>query len=131
MKLRISSGGAFLLTLLQWGCTVGIDPDLTCSRQPPLSHTNFGEGFMNQYCTGCHSSLLPEGYREDAPLGVDFDSWGGVVENADEIWEKCLGDSPDMPPGGGPTETDFALLAEWLECEVLPEQALLLSQDPL
>ena len=44
---------------------------------------NFGEGFVTKHCTGCHSSLLPEGMREEAPVGVRIDRLG---ENTAGAW---------------------------------------------
>ena len=29
-----------------------------CDRDPPLSYDNFGRGFLEKQCTGCHSLLL-------------------------------------------------------------------------
>lgn len=97
--------------------------DRTCGRNPPLTWANFGEGFMTKHCTGCHSSLLPENLREEAPLGVDFDTYQGVLDWAPRIEARSLGEAPDMPPGGGPGAEELVLLAEWLTCEVAADRA--------
>ncbi len=89
-----------------------------CDREPALSWENFGESYMALHCNGCHSSLLPSGQRGGAPLGMDFDTWSDVVLNVERIRSRALGDAPDMPPGGGPTETDLEMFEEWLACEV-------------
>ena len=91
-----------------------------CLRDPPLSYGNFGKGLMGRHCTGCHSSLLPEGQRNLAPVGVDLDTWAGVVQWGPRIEARSVGDAPTMPPGGGPTAQERAMLAEWLQCDVLP-----------
>ncbi len=96
-----------------------------CARTPPLTYANTGEGLMNKHCVGCHSSLLPEGMREDAPVGVDFDTYEAVLTWADRIEARATGDTPDMPPGGGPNAAEIALLTEWLHCEVADDRAQL------
>ena len=44
-----------------------------CSTSPTWE--SFGQGFLRTWCTPCHSSGLPEGARQGAPLGVDFDTY--------------------------------------------------------
>ena len=102
--------------LLLLACGAPGDSASTCDRDPPLSYENFGKGLMERHCTGCHSSLLPEGRRNEAPLGVDLDTWEGVVKWGTRIEVRSTGDSPDMPPGGGPTEEERQKLLEWLQC---------------
>ncbi len=99
-----------------------------CLRTPPLSYETFGQGFLEKNCTGCHSSLLPEAQRNDAPLGVDFDSYAGVVQWADRIADRAVDASSTMPPGGGPTEEDRAMLSEWLSCQVQPDAEAVAAQ---
>lgn len=94
-----------------------------CLRDPPLTYENFGRGFMGRHCTGCHSSIIRVDQRNAAPVGVDFDTWDGCVEWADRIEVRAL-ETPDvpMPPAGGPTTQELALLQEWLDCELTPAQ---------
>jgi uncharacterized membrane protein len=91
-----------------------------CSHTPPLDYQNYGKGFVDKHCVGCHSSLLPESHRMGAPLGVDLDTYQFIIDWADRIEARATGSSPSMPPGGGPSEQELANLAEWLECSVLP-----------
>ncbi|RME27047.1 MAG: hypothetical protein D6798_05435 [Deltaproteobacteria bacterium] len=99
-----------------------------CDRDPPLSYDNFGQQFMDTHCAGCHSSLLPEPLRNGAPLGVDLDTYAGVVQWVDRIEARSVGDDADMPPGGGPSDEERARLAEWLRCAVRPDHDAL--QEP-
>ena len=89
-----------------------------CGRSPALSWDNFGDGFMTKHCTGCHSSLLPEGMREGAPTSVNLDTYADVIQWADRVDARAVGDDADMPPGGGPSADERARLAEWLTCAV-------------
>lgn len=109
------------------GCAGEADT-ASCDREPPLSYDSFGQSFMGKNCTGCHSSLLPSSHREGAPAGVDFDTYAGVLEWADRIEARSVGEGASMPPGGGPTEDERVLLAEWLECGVFPDVAALEAQ---
>jgi uncharacterized membrane protein len=60
------------------------------------------------------------GDRHDAPLGVDFDTYQGVLDHADRIAVRD-GDGT-MPPGGGPSEEEHARLAEWIACGVAADR---------
>lgn len=107
------------MLVLLLACGAPHDSGGTCDRDPPLTYENFGKGLMERHCTGCHSSLLPEERRNGAPLGVDLDTLTGVVKWGARIDARSTGDSPDMPPGGGPTEEERGQLQEWLDCDVL------------
>jgi len=103
-------------------CADGNDTDAPmCSHDPPLTYDDFGKPFMQQFCNGCHSSLVTEEYRNDAPLGVDFDTYQGVLENRIKIRVQTNPEGPIMPPGGGPNPDQYADLLEWLNCQVDPD----------
>lgn len=87
-----------------------------CPSDSFLAWENFGEPFMRDWCTGCHSSRLGEGARVDAPLTVNFDSYEDVEMWADRIWVRAADDNRTMPPAGGPGAEERALLGEWLAC---------------
>ena len=94
-----------------------------CDRHPPLDWDNFGKGLMDKHCNGCHSSLVDRGARKGAPLGVDFNTYAGVLEFSDRIAARAIGEAPTMPPGGGPDPEELARLDEWLRCEVAMDRA--------
>jgi hypothetical protein len=94
---------------------------VVCSHDPAFDWDNFGKPFMQQFCNGCHSSLVPEEYRNEAPLGVDFDTYEGVLEDRVKIRLRAAPDAPGMPPGGGPTHQQYLDLQEWLDCKVDPD----------
>lgn len=99
--------------------------DDPCARRPALTWDNFGKGLMDKHCNGCHSTLVERSSRKGAPLGVDFNTYVGVLEFADRIGARSLGEAPTMPPGGGPDLTERARLEEWLQCEVAADKAAL------
>lgn len=94
-----------------------------CGRKPPLTWDNFGEGMMDKHCNGCHSTLVPRDQRKGAPVGVDFNTYEGVLEFADRIHARSVVEPPTMPPGGGPDPTEKVRLEEWLRCEVAKDRA--------
>jgi len=99
-----------------------VDSDDPCVHDPPLSYDNWGKGFMEKHCNGCHSSIVPPSHRNNAPPGVDFDTYPGVLAFASRIDERAILLNPSpMPPGGGPTEEELSLLYEWLTCSVYPD----------
>ncbi len=103
-------------------------PDVDCSRRPALDWHNFGKGFMDKHCNGCHSVLVPDEWRQGAPAGVDFNTYGDVLEWTDRIWARgtrAVVEEPTMPPGGGPSTLELDRLEEWLSCEVALDKAAL------
>jgi len=85
-----------------------------------VTYENVGAPMMLTWCVPCHSSHLAEDQRQEATLSVNFDTYEGVTAQLDRIYARAVeavedGGSP-MPPGGGPSSTDLALLAEWIEC---------------
>ena len=64
---------------------------------------------------------VPARLGEGAPLGVDLNTYDDVLQWAERIDSRALG-TLDMPPGGGPSVSERAMLAEWLECKVYPDK---------
>lgn len=120
--MKLARGGLVLALGLGACSGVGGDTGGECDRSPPLSWHNFGQGFMGKHCTGCHSSLLPESHREGAPTSVNFDTYSDVVSQSERVAARALGAEPTMPPGGGPSAAEQALLAEWLRCGVADDE---------
>ena len=123
-----------MIAALFWLACVGQAGDTgspagACGRAPPLSYDRFGQQFMDTHCAGCHSSLLPESLREGATVGVDLDTYEGVLRHADRIEARALGEAPTMPPGGGPDEDELARLSEWLSCQVAEDRAAWLGEQ--
>jgi uncharacterized membrane protein len=81
-----------------------------------LDYQNFAAAFSNDWCRGCHGSSVPEGMRQEAPLGVDFDDLSALRHWSERIAIRATGMTPTMPPAGGPSAEERALLAEWIAC---------------
>lgn len=111
-----------LAALTLAGCSGEPSDTAPCTREPALNWQNFGQPFMQAYCDSCHSSLLREDQRQGAPMGIDLDSYADAVRWAPRIRARVLlPEPPEMPPGGGPTTDELALLDEWLSCAVEAE----------
>lgn len=86
-----------------------------------LTYENFGSGFMAAYCTDCHGAARVGADRQDAPVGLDFDTVAEIRAEADEIDAKAAA-GPDatneiMPPvPEAPTMAERMQLGEWLAC---------------
>ena len=131
-----------LLGLLIVGCTGNqATPTATravCPDPDPMALTwdGFGQKFMADFCTDCHSSKLVHSLRNGAPLYHDYDTLMGVLEIPDHI-DSWAGAGPAatntvMPPArcpsapGGPLDRDCPQptdqqrmdLSVWLACEV-------------
>jgi hypothetical protein len=120
-----------LLLCLLAGCSGSDDTDTLCDRGVPLTYESFGQGFLDTHCNGCHSSIISPAQRNGAPEGVNFDTYGGLLQFADRLPPRVIDAATDeddgtqpMPPGGGPTATELAMLHEWLSCEVAKDRDL-------
>src|SRR5439155_9648842 len=81
-----------------------------------LRYQNFGEPFVANWCRGCHSGGLPSGMRQGAPADVNFDTQLEVQDHAMDMAANASAVQPTMPPAGGPSDDERAMLAEWLGC---------------
>lgn len=108
------------IALLLVGCDNAEPVDDPCSSEPALTWENFGKGHLDKHCNGCHSSQIRPEQRNNAPVGVDFDTWDKTVQFGERIWIRG-GETLDMPPGGGPSEDELRLFEEWMHCEVLED----------
>jgi uncharacterized membrane protein len=87
-----------------------------------LTWSNFGNDFMNRFCTGCHASTVGGAARQGAPVDHDFDTPEGVRAMAEHV-ELSAAAGPAamnvaMPPPGhdAPTRPERELLGRWLAC---------------
>jgi cytochrome c5 len=108
----------------------------TCPAEPTLTYDTFGEWFMEQYCTSCHSSALTGAARNGAPSDHDFDSLAAIRDVGVEHIDLAAAAGPlhvntAMPPVGWqtgeihvshveheskPSEAERRMLGEWLAC---------------
>lgn len=103
-----------LRSLLLVLAACGNDVDPAC-RSHDLSYQTFGAPFMANWCNGCHGAALPPGMRQDAPYAINFDT----IDEIRAQWltiARTTVDVETMPPEGGPSEAERALLAAWLRC---------------
>lgn len=97
----------------------GVEPDAPPVNECEtsyLTYETFGAPFAISWCRGCHSSAVPAGMRQRAPIDVNFDTHEDIVNYKSKILELTTGAKPSMPPAGGPSDEERALLAEWLNC---------------
>ena len=89
--------------------------DVGCIDAPVVRWANFGQGFLREQCQTCHGSTTIERYG--APPDVVFDTEADAIRQAPRIRARSIGPSPTMPPQGGVSESDRALLELWLSCD--------------
>jgi hypothetical protein len=93
-----------------------------CPPGSTLTYDSFGRGFMQTYCTRCHSSTVSGEMRQGAPADHNFNTFAGIFVMADHIDEHAAA-GPDsvntaMPPSDPkPSEAERRQLGEWLACE--------------
>jgi uncharacterized membrane protein len=100
----------------------GPPTEATCNGSP-LTYENFGQEFMENYCTRCHSSEVKGDARHCAPSDHNFDTLDEIVFYSDHIDEWAAagpnGVNEGMPPDGAkPTEAERLDLGTWLACEL-------------
>lgn len=88
---------------------------LNCPKGTHLNYENFGEAFLLNYCTSCHSKHLPAARRAGAPLAANFDTASDASVWRAVILKKAVTEM-SMPPSANMPPLDRALLAEWLNC---------------
>lgn len=103
---------------------LGPATEATCPQGSTLTYANFGQAFMTQYCTRCHSSTLSGAARMGAPANHDFDTQIGVLRVADHVDQSAASGpaatNDQMPPDGAmPTLEERQKLAEWIACGTL------------
>ena len=103
----------------------GPHTDATCPPASPLTYNNFGQPFMEAYCTRCHAQTLHGSARMGAPSLHDFDTWYGIRAFIDHIDETTASGpaatNESMPPyGAAPTLAERTSLGEWLACGAPP-----------
>lgn len=87
-----------------------------CADAPALTWESFGQGFLTQQCQTCHASTAPD--RHGAPADVHFDTVDDAWHFSAAILGTAAGDTPTMPPEGGPSADDRQRLEWWLRCGV-------------
>jgi uncharacterized membrane protein len=108
--MRTLASAAIALAL----AACGEDYPAEC-RDSPLTYETFGAPFMISWCRGCHSRELRVDMRQRAPVDVNLDTLGDVRAHATRIVVRA-GAGSSMPPAGGPSADERALLAEWIGC---------------
>lgn len=92
-----------------------------CPPGSTLTYASFGQQFMGDYCTRCHSSQLTGDARQGATEFHDFDTIEGIRAVMDHI-DETAGFGPGaqndaMPPSGPfPSDAEREMLAEWIAC---------------
>ena len=94
----------------------------TCPPSSTLTYANFGQPFMEHYCTKCHATALKtKKARMGATLYHDFDVQEKVQNFAEHI-DRASAAGPDsintgMPEDDPkPTLAERYMLGEWLAC---------------
>jgi hypothetical protein len=124
-----SSALALSLALALAGCIGGGDEspapsegpyaslaDRPCPEDSFLTWENFGDPFMRDWCTGCHSADLAADRRAMAPVEINLNHLDEVRAQMDLVWIRAADQNQTMPPAGGPHTLDRELLGEWLAC---------------
>jgi hypothetical protein len=69
-----------------------------------------------KWCTGCHSSWLPDGERAGAPIGVDFNSLNGIETPLQRIYARSADGNTTMPPIAAITDEERTRVGDWITC---------------
>ena len=88
--------------------------DGLCDQGLIVTYETFGKAFLLENCNSCHASTSTARYG--APEEVHFDTIDEAWQFAGRILARAGAEPPDMPPMGGTTDDDRALLRTWLTC---------------
>lgn len=91
----------------------GSDVDPAC-RTSTVTYRSFGDGFVLDWCRGCHSAEA--NMRQAAPTSVDLDTLDEIRAQSLSIIVTTAGSGASMPPAGGPSDADREAFVEWMSC---------------
>ena len=99
----------------------GPPTESVCPPTSTLTYANFGQPFMEAYCTQCHDSALMGEARMGAPSFHDFDTIFGIRAVAPHIDEVAAAGpaatNEGMPEDDPkPTLLERQQLGEWIAC---------------
>lgn len=100
----------------------GPPTESVCPTTSTLTYENFGQGFMESYCTRCHASDRHGDDRHGAPSFHDFDTLFGIKAVFDHVDETAAAGpaatNTGMPNDSGakPTLEERTQLGEWIAC---------------
>jgi hypothetical protein len=78
-----------------------------------------GKTFMENYCLGCHSSLLEGNERQGAPFSVNFDDLDQLRPQQDRIHSRvAAGTMPPTVEASTPSQEERRELLNWIECGI-------------
>lgn len=93
----------------------------TCPPGNTLTYETFGEKFMSDFCTRCHSSEVSGDLRLDAPEDTNFDTLNGIKQHLAHIDANAAAGPlatneimPDADPR--PTLEQRTQLGQWIAC---------------
>jgi len=90
----------------------GDDVDPSCDST--VTYQTVGEPYLANWCLGCHSVDVPPGMRQQAPVGMNFDTVDEVRAQLISLESVTL--QQTMPPEGGPADAERTLWMQWLSC---------------
>ena len=111
----------FLMGHDHGGCGGNDGQPTEAECDPRLGWDNFGEQFMTQYCTKCHSTEVHGGDRRGAPGDHNYDTVEGVQKDLDHL-DAAAASGPAanntyMPPyDPSPSREERELFGKWLAC---------------
>lgn len=73
-----------------------------------------GRAVVTQRCASCHSSAVTGAARQNAPVGVDYNTLEAIRANADSGYHEAS--AGVMPPTGALNATDLENLRIFLAC---------------
>lgn len=80
-----------------------------------VSYENVAEPFLQNYCTGCHSSHIEGAKRFGAPETVNLDTYSSAKQWSERSFVRSYFNG-DMPPGGGIPQAEKDRFIQWALC---------------
>lgn len=94
------------------GCSSGSTIDsASCPTGSTLDYATFGKGFVEKYCSDCHTGSGQQG-------GVSLEGVGNIQKYKAEAYKEAGGENTSMPPSGktAPSADERKKFGEWLAC---------------
>ncbi|MEZ4741217.1 MAG: hypothetical protein R3B45_02020 [Bdellovibrionota bacterium] len=96
--------------------SVELNSVINCDEGSSLSYKNFGNAFLLDHCTTCHSSEINNNERLNAPIEMNFDSIELVQIWRANILEVMQKKENSMPPTYELNQEEKDNFINWLRC---------------
>jgi uncharacterized membrane protein len=116
MKLKMMCV-SLVLVAAACGDSTSSNGDASCTAADAPTYETFGQAFMTDYCSSCHSASVTGTARLGAPPEDVFDTLAQIQGNTEELAHEVESKAMPFPTAKKfPTDAERALFTQWMSC---------------